>query len=624
VIPRAQGRWRLVRVVAHWAVILVSVDAGAAEYSLLFGHDLNVWSWDQSAGWDDVLGEKLFVLADGRHSRRLSKASDFNRRSSTTNAELRLRYPLTSLLGVGSFVSFEQSRLRSGGVVSDVIGSRAVLSSEYEVYPGVNVDGTFGTAHDERRGRSNTGAAWSIGSTAYPLRHLSVGETAHLAASFNHTAVESPQGDAETALGFNGRMNWTPTIQQTFMYNEDRSELRYVSRNPGGDILSRSNHVRHIRSAIHGSLRGIGNVELNADVRWGEVEDDASDDSTSLKHRTDNTTRSISSDVTWHLPIGKPELTYRLGIGNKRRTADPVAIDDSTFRNNDLDRRQNDLSMSLGSALALGSADSLTLSGTMAISRDHTPAITEVNDRDDFTRVLVAGYQHLFDRGTSLQLSIERIETHEVWLHSRRSANNKWNRSLNLWATTKSDFGVLSIRQRAFFKAQLEEFDFDYLTPESPRSRNARIGRLDFDGELPWPGEGVVGVVYTVEARTRGVLIPADRPGQRPTLWRLTRNEFAQILTARLSAPIGPRWTMEPKVSVSRQLDFTPTSATWNPTDLGVEIDRQEALYLEAVCLYRPHDRGGLFSVRAARTYSKRGSYNDTRSSVSMTYQHTF
>ncbi len=596
----------------------------AAEYGLLFSHDLNVWSWDQSLGWDRIYADKLVVTANGSHSRKVSESSAYDQRSGFATGNLRFDYTVTPIWSVGSEFSIDQSRLTAGAARSDVISRRADVDSRYEVYPGVQVRGAAGAAYEERRNVAHAGFAWRVGATAYPLRRVPVGNRANLVVTFDRDAVESPQGDAQTSFGVQGGMRWTPWLEQTLRYNEHYDTQRYVSAFDGGPILLRVNRSRTLQTKIDGIYPLIGLVELEGEYRWGEVEDDASDDPTSLKYRTDNTTRSFTGSAAWHIPLEKPELTYRVSTGRSTRDAVPVIAADSSVRYNDLDRRRNDLSTSLASVFTFGRADSLTLSGSLAIARDHTPAEAEVNDRDDFTRTFVAIYHHEFLSRTTLQLRAERIETHQVWLNQARSANNKWDRALNVWATTRVPFGTVAVTQRAFFKAQLEEFDFDYLTPEQPRSRNARIGRLDFIGEVPWPGDGMVTAGYTVEARTRGVLLPSDRPGDRPTLWQLTRNELAHILALDLEAPFGKRWTLSPEVSVSRQIDFVPTQTAWNPFRLGRQVDKHAALSLEATALYRPDGDLGAFSVRTSRTYRKRGAITDTRDMVSVTWQYVF
>ncbi|HDS74097.1 MAG TPA: hypothetical protein ENN56_01020 [Firmicutes bacterium] len=615
-------RFRWFSLAAMIVAAVSSVRAG--DYGLLFSHDLNVWSWDQSIGWDRVFGDKLVVTANGSHTRKVSESSAYDQRSDFATGNLRFNYSVTPQWSLGSEFTIDQSRLTAGAVRSDVISRRAELDSRYELYPGVQVRGAAGAAYEERRDVAHAGFAWRVGATAYPFRHVRLGDRANIVVTFDRDAVESPQGDAQTSFAVQGGMRWTPWLDQTVQYSENHDAQRYVSAFDGGRILLRVNHSRKVRTELDGVYPLVGLVELEGEYRWGDVQDDASNDSTSLKYRTDNTTHSLSGGVTWHIPLERPNLTYRVTSSRSTRDAVPVVKSDSLVLRNDLDRHRNDLGMSLASVFAFGRTDSLTLSGSLAISRDHTPAETEVNDRDDFTRTFVALYHHGFRSGTTLQLRAERIETHQVWLNRARSANNRWDRALNLWATTRAPLGIITFTQRAFFKAQLEEFDFDYLTPDRPRSRNARIGRLDFIGEFSLPGDGLATAEYTIEARTRGVLLPADRPGERPTLWQLTRNELAQVVTVDLGVPIGERWTFSPEVSVSRQLDFIPTQTAWNPFRLGRQVDKQEALYLEATALYRPDGDLGAFSVRAARTYRRRGAITDTRDFVSVTWQYAF
>ena len=71
-----------------------------------------------------------------------------------------------------------------------------------------------------------------------------------------------------------------------------------IERYPGNPILTRVSHVRRIATSLTGALPLLGGYQLDADYRWGDVTDDASDDPASLKYRTDNTTRAVTGGAT--------------------------------------------------------------------------------------------------------------------------------------------------------------------------------------------------------------------------------------------------------------------------------------------------------------------------------------
>ncbi len=603
------------------SIALTASNAMGSDYGLLLSHDLNVWSWEHSLGWDRIVADRFVVTTNAGHTLRLSRSSNVTRRSSATEAMARVEYSATPELTLGSELAFDQSHLESGSAASDVIDRRAGGLARYEFYPGVRISGGLGAAYGERRNVGDMGLAWKVGVDAQPLRQLDLADRADLNISFEHDAVASDQGDAATALTASGTLRWARTLRQTFSYNETRDAQRYVSTQAGNPIRTRINSVRKIGTSLTGLLPLLGGYQFDADYRWGDVQDDASDDPASLKFRTDNATGALTAAATWYVPLTQPSVTLGINVGRSERDADPTPFAGGT-RANDLDRRRNDLGASMSSEYHVGTRDTVTVSGRLTISREHTPSVSEVNDRDDYTRSLVAIWRHRFRSGMSTQLRVERRETHHVWLESARSANSRWDRALNMWATTRASIGALTLTQRAFFKAQLEEFDFDYLTPDRPRSRNARIGRLDFAAELPWITPGTFAATYTVEARTRGTLLPAETPGQRPKIWQLTRNELAQIVGAHVTARIARRWTVSPEVTASRQREFVPTQTTWNILKLGREIETQDALSVAAECNYRPER--GMLSLRAERTYRRRPTITDARTTVTLAYQHMF
>ena len=150
----------------------------------------------------------------------------------------------------------------------------------------------------------------------------------------------------------------------------------------------------------------------------------------------------------------------------------------------------------------------------------------------------------------------------------------------------------------------------------------------EFDGVLPWARRGELSLSYSAEARTRGTLLPADEPGQRPTIWQLTSNSLAHVVRLALGAPLGREWRLAPAVSFSRRREYRPTQARWNPFRLGVELDKQEALEVEAGLTYRPtHGALGgndVLSISVSRVYRRRTTFSDRRSYLSMAYQHMF
>jgi hypothetical protein len=283
--------------------------------------------------------------------------------------------------------------------------------------------------------------------------------------------------------------------------------------------------------------------------------------------------------------------------------------------------------MSLATLMAVGERDSVRVSGTLALGRDHTPSRTEVNDRDEYRRSVVASYWHRFARSSSLDVRVERTETHQVWLTRERSANNKWDRVLNIWMTTEVSLGRMVFRQRGFFRTALEEFDFDYLTPDRSRSRNTRMGRLDFSNIFTVAERARVTMSYSIEARTHGNLLPAGA-GRRPTIWQLTQNELAQVIGIGLTKALGRSWELGPSISLNRQSEYRPSQPRWNPFRLGELRDRQEGMQVEAFVSYTPQSGflGGSDAVTARmnRTYRRRAGLHDQATYISLVYQHLF
>ena len=627
---------RLRRALCIWPVGLAlfgAVPSVASEYSLDFSKNLNVWSWDHRLGWRRPVGESLLVTTKADHELKLSDTPGFTRRSTGTKGDLQLAYTFTPKLTVGLGLTMDQSRLQTGAARSDVESYRAASSLTYRPFAGLELSPSLGRAYDKRRNVADAGIAYGLGVALRPFEETLRRHGLGLSMDYSRSGVSSRQGDVASRLAVGATYAWGGAIAQGVRYAEAQDEQKYVSAGLGNPILRRITENRSVQSNLSAAFPWVGQVELQAGYTTGRVDDDASKDRNDLKYRTNNRTHGWTSTTMWTLPFAMPTIRYLVSLGRTQREAEPVVSvipgrqDSLVARPNDLDRRTSDLSMSLSSFVELGARDSALVSGTLALSRDHTPATTEVNDRDDYRRSLVAAYWHTFDHGTSVELRAERTETHQVWLMRERSANNKWDRVLNLWATTRIEVGDATITQRGFFRTALEEFDFDYLTPDQPRSRNSRIARLDFNGTLAVGDAGNVSLEYSVEARTLGNLLPAGA-GKRPTVWQLTRNEFAQVISLSLATAPGRSWQLGPSISLNRRREYIPTRTHWNPLHLGNLADEQEGMQVETFVSYTP--RSGLFkgsdsiTAKMNRTYRRRAGFHDTTSYISVTYQHVF
>ena len=166
-----------------------------------------------------------------------------------------------------------------------------------------------------------------------------------------------------------------------------------------------------------------------------------------------------------------------------------------------------------------------------------------------------------------------------MWLNAVRSGNNKWDRVLNLWTTYLMQFGRLSLTQKGYFHTSLEEFDYDYLTPQEPRSRNLRVGRLEFLGTAMLREGTLVEAEISFEARTSGRLLGAE-PGKRPDVWELTSNRATERTSLAFTRSLGSAWNVRPSLSLSRTRAYIPTRTSWHPLHLGTLTDRQESLGL--------------------------------------------
>ena len=614
-------------------LVVLFTPASAADYTLQFGRNLNVWSWDHAYSGSKRIVDKLSSQVEARHVKRVSDFSTGSRQSLNSQANLSIGYafhPAISLLLKGTA---EESRQEAGEEISTVIHRQVAGSFRIVPFKAAEITPYVGAAYDQRRGVADGGVSYGVTAAAQFFRNALAPSRAGLSIQYNLDAVSSKQGDTKSVLAVEARKTWGTSFRQSVSYGEQHDDQKYVSATSGNPILERSTRNRRVETRLEGVVPFLGAIEAHGTYAYGSVRDDASEDRTSLKYLTNNTSHNASGGLSWTPLRYRPSLTYTFTVGRSVRDADPeeeivAGYEDSLrFVQNSLDRRASTLAMEVSSGIRIGQRDSIRVSGLMSIARDHTPAEDEVNDRDDYQRSLTVGYLHRFISGNSVEFQVERTETHQVWLNTIRSANNKWDRVLNIWATHVMHFGRLSLTQKGFFRTSLEEFDFDYLNPQDPRSRNLRIGRLELEGTGVLSDGTMVSGEVSFEARTSGRLLGAT-PGHRPDVWQLTSNRATERAAVSVSRSLGRAWNLRPSLSLSRTRTYIPTRTSWHPLHLGTLTDKQEGLSVSCDISFSPRFGlvGGADTIRmsASRTYRRREALTNATNYVLLSYQHAF
>ena len=630
VLPHAvvRLRWRVQTAVL--AVLMPVLVSHASNYTLSFGHNLNVWSWDQSLLTSKTLSPELSIFANGRHNKRVSESSTLSRQSTSASGRGSVTYAFTPVVRLGMEVSGSQSRQESGNSVSEVVEHSLGARFGYTPYPWLQLNQSLGRSYDKRRDVSDAGVSHT---TRLSMSPVHTHDLPRLSIAFFHTGVSSRQGDALTRLDANMSHQWTDSTAQTLRFSGTTNDQRYVSSAQGNPILERLTRSRKLDTHIMSRIAWVGRVSLRGNWSSGSVDDDASGNPDDLKYRTNNTTREFGGAFAWSPPIVAPAVTCSLSASRWQRDAEDhlpaiTGIDDSpASERNTLDRNRDRLQIMVSSFYAIGPFTSIRVTGLLGLSRDHTPSGKEVNDRDDYERSIVGIVRHRYAATHDLEFQVQRTETHYVWLMTDRSANNRWDRVLNLWATNTMHFGRFTLGQQGFFRTSLEEFDYDYLFQSNPRSQNLRIGRMKLDGAYTFNPKTTISTGVQVEARTRGNLVGAQ-PGRRPDVWELTENETAERLHASLTIAPVPSWQIMPSLSVSRTKTYIPTRTDWHPLHLGRMKDKQEGLSLSCQVRFTPRERilGGrdALILNASRTWIRRRTLRSTMDFVSLNLQHTF
>lgn len=124
---------------------------------------------------------------------------------------------------------------------------------------------------------------------------------------------------------------------------------------------------------------------------------------------------------------------------------------ESEFMKNNIAQRTT---LATQGKLRIARGHRLTIAGSSSILRYDTPSPQNFDDRDELRLLLFTGTQHDVSRYLTLDIAMDLVMTHVVYLRAQRSANNNWNRVLRLtpalsyqpvdWFKTTNAFEVLA------------------------------------------------------------------------------------------------------------------------------------------------------------------------------------
>lgn len=127
---------------------------------------------------------------------------------------------------------------------------------------------------------------------------------------------------------------------------------------------------------------------------------------------------------------------------------------------NQRDYQTNKLNLLYQTILNLSRNTNLSVNYNVYLLQYDTPSKQNFDDRDEFSSIFKAIFNHRFSRFTNIEVSFENIQNHLVYLFSQRSNMNNWNKIYRFSPTVKYKNDFLQINPKLEVLANYTIYDF--------------------------------------------------------------------------------------------------------------------------------------------------------------------
>ena len=127
---------------------------------------------------------------------------------------------------------------------------------------------------------------------------------------------------------------------------------------------------------------------------------------------------------------------------------------------NQRDYQTNKLNLLYQTILNLSRNTNLSVNYNVYLLQYDTPSKQNFDDRDEFSSIFKAIFNHRFSRFTNIEVSFENIQNHLVYLFSQRSNMNNWNKIYRFSPTVRYKNDFLQINPKLEVLANYTIYDF--------------------------------------------------------------------------------------------------------------------------------------------------------------------
>ncbi len=417
--------------------------------SITFDKFIDTYQWNGMAYYRKTMGplsialnERFFSTVVRTDPKRITDRQHFN-----LSAMHRLTNSVQAAAQVSSFIVSDN---RSIGISN--ISSNALYGGiAYQPFPGVTMTPLIGVRIENQIDKNDRGASYLVNLTSDSLEYD--GYRTQIVGKFQYDNL-SPRIMESRNIFIGAEKFFFGKTRNLLQLNYYRNRRDFYS--PADIILRQQFNITHnIETRSEDAFTVIDSLDYSISNRFTltfqgnlfarDIDKETRFRSYSSGSPSANTTISelrIGGGTRLNFSTGRAFDGFVQFTFQERDESHQVQPDDSLSQTSAtalmrLEERKNNRSRrtSFATAMMIGTSKShaISLSGSTSLLQYDTPAADNYDDRDELWYVLNLTTDHRINQHLSLRISADANLTHLVYLSSKRSADNTWNRIFRLF-----------------------------------------------------------------------------------------------------------------------------------------------------------------------------------------------
>jgi hypothetical protein len=426
-----------------------------------FRQDFNNYVWDTSYLYlSPVQNKHQFRISESYRTNLLKTSSQTDKWKDDNQFQLEYFYPIKPWLKTAFLLESTIYSDRQSGFFNNYDTHSLNLGFVGTPKNRLQIKGYLGLKSDERYEKRSNGFHYQIQSFSEPFQLSDYTNQFNL--DFRGDEFRG-RNNQDLLFRYDIKREFHKNTYDSLSYQLGyRKNIYFISQD--GNLESRIERGNNFSNLL--------NYQINDKLSWrlltlifsksSSVDQIISNASTGTRKRQD-TGILWESYVNWQARRIKTRIGYIYNSQNQEfQTSKSVQISPTIGSLGIPDNGSKTNSLRFYSGLQLSRKDSLFARFFVSRFQYDTPDSNNFDDRDEFRTTAILGYSHQFS--PSLQIGFEALTNlhHLVYIFNERSANNKWNRILQLGTKIKySPNQNVLWKQRAQVLANYTNFDFE-------------------------------------------------------------------------------------------------------------------------------------------------------------------